>query len=285
MPKTTHWGDCERWAKAITACGGRLRAPLAGLLSSHAVLAAPTRSERAEQAIIDSALNGELTAETLQRLAPKAASASVTNAYLADLARRSENVLVGAWHRVLQDGGADEVIASLQSNFTKHADAIATARTLISAESTAEAVIQSGEPALVRAWQQLDGHIRAVNQIAAIAAHFGCRPQAQFPQVVEYAQGETFRIDDRAVMCTDGEIVRESGLFARPDQGHRTSPWFKTALKLHSISEAQERYNRWAADEFDRVHSGPRGGWIDENGQMREWPAPENPYRKQKVST
>jgi hypothetical protein len=50
-------------------------------------------------------------------------------------------------------------------------------------------------------------------------------------------------------------------------------------LRLHSINSARDRYNGWAADEFDRIHSGPRGGFIGPDGQMYEDPAPQNPYR------
>jgi len=50
----------------------------------------------------------------------------------------------------------------LRKNFEAHAKAIEHARSLISAESSAEHVIESGEPELVRAWQGLNEHIRAV---------------------------------------------------------------------------------------------------------------------------
>jgi len=104
-------------------------------------------------------------------------------------------------------------------------------------------------------------------------------PGREFPQVTEYALAENARIDDRAVMCCSGSVVADSWLFVRPDQGHRTSPFFRTTLRLHTIAEAQERYNEFAAIEFDKVHSAPRGGWIGEDGQMHEHPAPKNPYR------
>jgi hypothetical protein len=133
--------------------------------------------------------------------------------------------------------------------------------------------LASAEPGVIKAWQSLDSHLRVINQIAAIATHFG-PGLGWFPQIEEYTLGDGFRLADRAIMCTDGELVRDSALFGRPDQGHRTSPWFKTSLKLHTIAEAQARYNAWAADEFDRIHSGPRGGWIGEDGQMHEDPVP-----------
>jgi hypothetical protein len=91
--------------------------------------------------------------------------------------------------------------------------------------------------------------------------------------------GDNFRLDDRAIMCTSGELVSDSALFGRPDQGHRTSPWFKTSLKLHTIAEARERYNAWAAGEFDRVNSVGDGGRLID-GVIVPDPVPKNPYRQ-----
>jgi hypothetical protein len=53
---------------------------------------------------------------------------------------------------------------------------------------------------------------------------------------------------------------------------------------LHSIASATDRYNAWAADEFDRQHSGPQGGWIDPDGNVHEHPRPTNPYRDEKAN-
>ena len=141
-------------------------------------------------------------------------------------------------------------------------------------------MIESGQPELVTAWQQLNGHISVVAKIGAIASQFGCRPSAQFPQIREYAQGDNFRLTDAGIMCTAGPLMLDSARFQQPDQGHRTSPWARTELKLHTVAEAQARYDEWAAEEFDRIHSGPRGGWIDANGQVHTDPVPPNPYRQ-----
>jgi hypothetical protein len=123
-----------------------------------------------------------------------------------------------------------------------------------------------------------------IGKIAAVAAQFGCRPTAQFPQVTEYALAENGKVSDRALMCCAGSLIADSWLFGRPGS-HRTSPFFKTALRLNSIAEAQRRYDDFAEIEFDKAHSGPVGGWIDPTtGEMHEDAKPENPYRT-KVST
>lgn len=178
---------------------------------------------------------------------------------------------------------ADAILDSLRERFDEHAQAVAHARSLINPESTAEHIIESGQPELVTAWQGLNTHLQVVARIGAIAAAFGPRT-GNFPQITEYANADGFRLDDRAIMCTAGTLVTDSALFQRPDQGHRTSPWFRLPLTLHTVEGARQRYNGWAADEFDRQHDHPRGGWVDEYGTVHEHPKPDNPYRPKTVN-
>jgi hypothetical protein len=184
----------------------------------------------------------------------------------------------------MRAGAADTVLNSLRDRFNAAAAEIAIARSLIDPESTAEMILESGEPELIAAWKTLNQHLRVINQIAAIASQFGPR-LGWFGQVEEYALGDGHKLDDRALMCCDGELVSDSALFGRPDQGHRNSPWFKTTLKLHSIESARTRYAIWASVEHDRINSSDPGGWVDmATGEVHPHPKPENPYR-QKVST
>ena len=40
-----------------------------------------------------------------------------------------------------------------------------------------------------------------------------------------------------------------------------SEPWVRVGgLKLHSVESARQRYNDFAADQWDAQHSGPRGG-------------------------
>ena len=73
-------------------------------------------------------------------------------------------------------------------------------------------------------------------------------------------------------------------MFRRPDQGHRTSPWFRLPLKLHTVASAQARYNEWASGQWERLHAGPMASVIDENGRMRELPRPRNPYAHKELA-
>src|SRR5262249_19664397 len=234
MAPTTAWNDCVRFAAAVRSVGGTGPAPLEGLLSSHEVLSAPARTEAPETAIMTAALRGELTPEKLTKLAGPAAAAANARAFLAELARNCENSLLGQWHREMKKV-ADEVLDSIRPAFDRHAAEIERTRELISVDSTAEQIIQTGRPELVTAWQELSGHIKVIAQIARIATQFGPRGGI-FPQITEYALGENFRLVDAAICCTDGDIEHDSVAFNRPDpMGHRDSPWFKVPLRLHSI--------------------------------------------------
>ena len=83
-------------------------------------------------------------------------------------------------------------------------------------------------------------------------------------------------------MACDGGLLADSSLFRRPDAGHRTSPFFQTPLKLHSIAEAQQRHDQWAADEHDRIHRDrPRSGRILEGGAVEYDKIPANPFRQE----
>jgi hypothetical protein len=94
----------------------------------------------------------------------------------------------------------------MRSQFDRHVEAIAAARSLFTAESTPAHVLASAEPEAIEAWQQLDGHLRVITKIAAVASQFGPR-LGDFPRITEFALGENARLDDRAIMCTAGPLV------------------------------------------------------------------------------
>jgi hypothetical protein len=49
-------------------------------------------------------------------------------------------------------------------------------------------------------------------------------------------------------------------------------------LRLNTLEQARERYRIWASAQWEQQHSGPTGGWIDEDGEYHEQPRPANPY-------
>ena len=256
MPMTTSITDCEQFADNIARAGGTVPDVLAHLLSSHQLLSRQEAAESPEKALMTAALNGSLDQKTLDRLLPAAATAALVDNYRGDLARRSEHVLVGEFHRQMTTA-ADKILDSMRERFDEHAAAIAHARSLIDPESDPEHILASGQSGLVDAWQGLNEHLAAITRIAVVARQFAPR-LGHFPQIVEYANADNFRLSDSALMCTDGPLEIDSALFHQPDRGHRTSPFFRVPLRLHTIETARERYNAWAADEFDAQHSGRR---------------------------
>lgn len=144
-------------------------------------------------------------------------------------------------------------------------------------------MLSTGTPETVAAWE-LDEHLAVVAGIAAVAAQFGCRQTAQFSLVKEFSLADNYKIHDYAVAATSGGLVADSSLFARPDRGHVISPFYRCGgLKLHAVEEMQQRYDEFAAGEYDRVYGGQRGGHVGEDGVVHTDPVPENPY-KAKVS-
>lgn len=105
------------------------------------------------------------------------------------------------------------------------------------------------------------------------------------PSSYSCALADNFRLDDRALFCCDGTLVTDSQPFGRPDSGHRSSPWFKTALRLHTVDSARDRYRIFAASEWERIHASPPTSWIDDEGHMHEQPRPANPYAAETIST
>jgi len=137
--------------------------------------------------------------------------------------------------------------------------------------------LRTAKPAAVTAWQGLDTHLATIDTIGRIAAQFGPRT-GNFPQIEEYALGDGFRLDARAIWCTDGpNLELDSAVFRRPDQGHRTSPWFRLPVRLHTVDSARDRYREWASGQWERQHAGPVASVLDENGKIRELPRPKTP--------
>ena len=117
-------------------------------------------------------------------------------------------------HRELQSGAADNVLDSLRQRFDEHAAAIAAARDLIPAGTDLAQWLSTARPNAVEAWQQLPGHLAAVDRVGRIAASFGARPSARFPLFVE--QG-----------YTDNRLVSDVALF-----WSTAPPWPATAPRF-----------------------------------------------------
>jgi hypothetical protein len=287
MTPTTALSDCQRLVTAVSEAGGTVPDALTNLLAGAALLDAQGTTRDPAKAIVAAAQSGQLTEKSLDALLLDYATAVAANNHRGELRQRSERLFTEAWHKALHAGCCDTVLDSLRPLFDKAAEAIAAARDVIPPDTPAETFLRTAQPAAIKLWQQLDGHLAIVNAIGVLAAQFGCRTAALFPQITEYPLGDNFRIDDRALMCCDSpNLEADSAVFRRPDQGHRTSPWFKLPLKLHTVASAQARYDEWASGQWEQLYSGPVESWVDERGRAHEKPRPQNPFRaKAKAST
>jgi hypothetical protein len=285
MPATSSIADCQRFAGLIRQAGGRVPDVLGHILAGADLMARHSASSDPARAIVDAAVAGELDEKRLTGLIEKAAHAQMVADYTGDARQRIEPLMVAAFHIALKNSACNEILDSLRPSWDHHAEAIAAARAVLNPESTPEHILASGEPAVITAWQGLNSHLKVIGAIAGIASQFGCRT-AIFPQITEYPLGDGFRLDDRAVMCCDGpSLAADSAPFGRPDNGHRTSPWFRVALKLHTVDSARARYNDWASAEWERQHSGPRESIQGADGQFYERPKPPNPYKATELAT
>ena len=207
---------------------GTLPGPLKNLLAAHSVLAASTALPARggpETAIVDCALDGSLTPEKLAELLPAAASAAAVHEYAKQLAARTENILLAAFHREIGNGAADVILDACDARSTRLRRR-SRRPAGCSMPSRAEHVLASGEPAVIEAWQELDEHLKVVAKVVVVARDFGCRP-AQFPQLVEYPLADNHRVADNALFVADGDLAGDSAPFLRPDRPHRGSAMFK----------------------------------------------------------
>ena len=286
MPQTNSIFECRRFCDAITAAGGQIPATIGHLLSGADLIDAHSAAPTPAAGLVEQLAAGKLTSVKLSALVEAAAQQQLIADYIGDLKHAVEPVIVARFHAALRSGAADEILSSLRDRFDAAAGQIAHAKSVIgSGESSAEHVLASAGPETVEAWQSLPRHLATVAGIAGIASQFGCRQTAAFSLIEPYSLADNHKVDDRAVAVTTGELVADSALFQRPDQGHVTSPFYRCCgLKLHSVQEMQARYDTFAATEHGRIYGARRGGRIGEDGRVHEDPVPTNPFR-QEVST
>ena len=130
-----------------------------------------------------------------------AAHAHWLNDYRQSLRSQGERVTAERFHEELRSSAADLILDSLRDRFDTAAEQITRTRSVISAESTLEHIVESAQSGdnTIELWQQLTGHIKIVEAIRAIASQFGARPTAAFPLIAE-VPGDNFRTDDRALV-------------------------------------------------------------------------------------
>ena len=178
--KSTSLLDAKRLVDTVQSVGGAVPDVLQSLLLAHDVLSRTEAAEPPEKAILTHALDGTLTAAVLGKLLPAAAARNSRPPTDRNWQPAAKTIWlasgIASWNHA-----ADEILASLRPSFDEHAQAIAAARAVINPESAPEHILASAEPSVIRAWRQLDSHLRVVDTIAAIASQFG--PRGNYPQI------------------------------------------------------------------------------------------------------
>jgi hypothetical protein len=224
MPATTALADCQRLVTAVSEAGGAVPDALGNILAAAALLKAHSAPPDPAGAIVDAAVHGQLTEKSLDAMLLDYATAVAANTHRGELRQRSETLFTEQFHRSLRDGCCDAILDSLRPSYDTAAEAIAAARNVIPADQPAEEFLRSAKPVAVGVWQKLDGHIAALDAVGRVAASFGPRT-GNFPLIAEYALGDGFRLDDRALWCCNGpNLVADSAAFIRGTGTHRASP-------------------------------------------------------------
>ena len=176
MPLTTNATipDAQQFTTTIQQAGGAVPTVLANLLGGATLLNEPVPVQSSILAIVAASRDG-LTQDRLNGSVAQAAVAQSNAAQRGELRNNSERQFVAEFHTVLAEGAADEVLDSLRPAFDKAAEAIASARSLIPADTGAEAFLHSAKPVAVAAWQKLPEHLSTIASIADIARQFGPR--------------------------------------------------------------------------------------------------------------
>ena len=180
-----------------------------------------------------------------------------------------------AFDKVLHHGGCDAIFYSLRPSYER-LPRRSRKRENDPGRHARRTNLRTAKPAAVTAWQGLDTHLATIDTIGRIAAQFGPRT-GNFPQIEEYALGDGFRLDDRAIWCTDGpNLELDSAVFRRPGPG-TAQPVVPAAGAATHVDSARDRYREWASGQWERQHAGPVASVLDENGKIRELPRPKTP--------
>ena len=264
--------DAERLVAAVQEVGGRVPVELTNILTTLDMLNAQSVRSDPALAIVRAGAAGQLSEKKLTAMLAEAAQAQQVVDYTGEARQRIEPLLVREFTAALQAGAANDLIDSLRPQWDAAAAFIGRARSAISAESSIEHFLATtDDPDAIELWRGLDAQLRIVNQIAAVVSVFGPRT-GPFSLIKEFSGGDGSVLEDRAIFCTNGLITVDSSVFRRPDSGHKSSPWFRLPLRLHSIKSAQARYDTWAATEFDRINR-PRPRRLDRPADWRSAPA------------
>lgn len=245
---------------------------LQNIVDGFELLGPPIQATATDPAntIVDAALTGKLTAKSLDDLIASAAAQAATNNYRQEFRLRAERKFAARFHTALIEGAADAILDGLRPQFDTVAADLDAARDAVDLQNTPARLLSvTASSEEQSAWGRLPELIRQIDRISAIAAGFG--PLADLAVVDDLTQRDSLLqlnwCDDRALMCTAGDIVAASNAFRQPNPAWQTSPWLRVSLELATIDEAQDRYRELAESDFNAREARREGrGTLTDSG-------------------
>lgn len=250
---------------AVTDCGAEPPKALTDLVTAFDSLAAVQATSDPMNDLVSAVAAGNVDGPKLDKLLAEAAMAKQILELRVSLKQRVELPLMKQFGARLNDGAADEIIASLAPQFDKAAAGLAKCAEVVPATVDAEDYLRSVDDAGRKAWQAIDGHVAVLTRIGSAVSQFG--PLSTTFPLIEKPTNFPFLADNRALMCVSPEmdLMLSCQAFTSINGPHRHSPWFKLAsvLKLNTIAEARERVRATAESAWDAVGMGQGRGILD----------------------
>ncbi|CAN5208297.1 hypothetical protein BH11ACT6_BH11ACT6_03680 [soil metagenome] len=235
---------------AVEAADGVLPQRLVNLLDAATVLEAEPVQSDAADAILNTALAGDLNADKLSDLVVQAAQRQTQTDFRRSLRGRARRLIAERFDAELAAGGADEILDSLRAQFDEAAGLITVGVTKVNLNLEDSEFNKTATPDELAAYQALHRAVETLDSIALIPAkYFGIQGADNFrvlrrPPV--YGAGQ---LSDEAIFTAapGGRIIKQE---FRPS-GLRFSRWLRGGLRLNSIAEAQALLDEWLSERPD----------------------------------
>ncbi|WP_142248319.1 hypothetical protein [Mycobacterium colombiense] len=261
--------SAEALIAAATGLGAKAPEDLVNVINGYRALSEAAKpATDPNRAILDAAANGTLTAESARELATSGVIGKLVSEHLVTVASQANRRFVEKFHELLEAGAADAILNDLRPAFDEAAANIAATLELVDIRTPDSALVANATAEQLDAWRSLPKHVTKISSIAAVATRFGMFGNFALiddprDKDVMLRGGEMSGLDDRAVMCTTGDLILFSRTFLEPNPDVRSSPWLRVQPKLHTIAEARERVRAYAESAWAAIYAArPKTGRV-----------------------
>lgn len=267
---------------AIAECGVTPPKTLTGLVAGFDELKSVSTQTNAVDELVKKLASGKPMSTAERDKAIEAAwAAHEIGQFRFNICQRVEPALLRQFGQALEDGAADDIIASLTPQFDAAARALERCAELIDPNVAAETFIAQADEESLAAWRSIDEHITTLTNISNVVCQFG--PMSTSFKMVDLPSNVlgTERLDNRALMCVSPRfgVDQACSAFLSVHGTHRHSVWFKvaTALQLCTIAEAREKVRAFAESAWAALNINQGRGRMDPKKGFIAEPVP-NPY-------